>query len=204
MARSLRASLTAARVTPVLLALSIAISVALAWKVHSLRAYVVALHNDTSLAIGTHVSPISAHNLDDSPATVEYGPSVPTVLYIFRPGCGWCQRNRNSFNELCSQVSGKYRVVALSLTRDEDLPRFVRENHMTIPVLADIQPMTVTEYRLGGTPTTIVVSTQGTVLKRWVGAYNEQLKREIEAYFQVHLPRLLDLPPIADGLWMAL
>ncbi len=190
--------LTATRITVSLLGLSVAVNMALAWKVRALRSYAEVLHKESSLALGTHVSPISARHMDERPVTVEYSPPVPTVLYVFRPGCGWCQRNRNSFNALCSQISGRYKVVALSLTRGDDLLRFVHENHMKVPVLAGLQPGTVTEYRLGGTPTTIVVSTQGVVLKRWAGAYNEDLRREIDSYFQVHLPPLLDQAPKSE------
>jgi hypothetical protein len=66
---------------------------------------------------------------------------------------------------------------------------------MTVPVITELQPMTVTEYRLGGTPATIVVSPQGVILKTWVGAYDGTVKGQIESYFNAHLPGLTATAP---------
>lgn len=181
--------------TALLLGCSLAVNAALGWKVHALRAYIEELRGDEGLKIGAHVSPISARDTRGAEAKVEYDQKLPLVLYVFRPGCAWCRKNRDNFNALSSQFSGKYRILALSLTNGKDLGEFISENHMTTPVLTDLQPMTVTQYRLGGTPETIVVSPQGMVLKTWVGAYDDATKREVESYFGIHLPGLAATAP---------
>jgi hypothetical protein len=48
------------------------------------------------------------------------------------------------------------------------------------------------EYKLGGTPQTIVVSPQGQVTRIWSGAFAEDLQREVEDYFSVKLPGIMD------------
>jgi peroxiredoxin len=186
-----------ASVAMVLLGISIAANAGLAYRVHALRGYVEALREGVTLRIGSRVSPISARDVNGVPNTLTYTGPLPTVLYVFKPECGWCQRNRGNFAALCSQVGGRYRVVALSLSNTEDLREFVAKSHMTAPVLWDLQPVTVTEYRLGGTPTTIVISTERIVLKRWVGAYSDTVGKEVESYLDVRFPGLTNQAPPA-------
>jgi hypothetical protein len=48
-----------------------------------------------------------------------------------------------------------------------------------------------TAYKLGGTPETLVVSTDGKIMKRWRGAWTGDSKAEIEGFFHCSLPGLL-------------
>jgi hypothetical protein len=50
------------------------------------------------------------------------------------------------------------------------------------------------KYRLGGTPQTIVISTDGKVLQNWVGAYADKQQMEVEKFFGLTLPGLT--PPL--------
>ena len=47
---------------------------------------------------------------------------------------------------------------------------------------------TVTKYGLGATPTTILISREGKILREWSGAYVGSTKTAIEGYFRVRLP----------------
>ena len=63
---------------------------------------------------------------------------------------------------------------------------------LEFPVYTDLPILTMREYKLGGTPQTIVVSPQGQVNRIWSGAFAEDLKREVEDYFGVKLPGIMD------------
>jgi hypothetical protein len=43
-------------------------------------------------------------------------------------------------------------------------------------------------YGLGSTPETIVISSQGKVVERWLGAYEGGTKRDMERFFSANLP----------------
>ena len=58
------------------------------------------------------------------------------------------------------------------------------------PVYTDLAAKSVVAYRLGGTPDTLVVSSDGTLLRHWKGAYSGSNKQEIEEYFAITLPGL--------------
>ena len=57
-----------------------------------------------------------------------------------------------------------------------------------------LSPETLKTYKLGSTPQTIVISPEGKVLQDWVGAYVGDQKSQVEAFFQVTLPGLRELP----------
>jgi hypothetical protein len=46
-------------------------------------------------------------------------------------------------------------------------------------------------YGLGPTPLTLVLSSDGEILKSWVGAYSGHTQKEVESYFGITLPGLV-------------
>ena len=59
---------------------------------------------------------------------------------------------------------------------------------LSFPVYSALSPETIKALGLGGTPQTIVVSTDGKVIKNWMGAYTETIQPEVETFFGVRLP----------------
>src|ERR1700721_2441689 len=83
----------------VLLALSVVINVALAHKVSTLNRLVSALYSNGRLQSGDTLPSITGYSADGHPQTLKYDEvSVPTVLYVFTPQCGWCKKNIENFN----------------------------------------------------------------------------------------------------------
>jgi hypothetical protein len=112
------------------------------------------------------------------------GNSKPTLLYVFRPNCVWCQRNAQAAGAFFSAVSNRYRVIGLSLESD-GLPEFVAGHGIWFPVYTGLPPAALRRYHLGSTPETILVSTKGTIEGDWSGAYSSDTKRSMENYFGV-------------------
>ena len=53
-----------------------------------------------------------------------------------------------------------------------------------------LSPETLKTYKLGSTPQTIVISSEGKVLQDWARAYVGEQQKQIEVYFHVSLPGL--------------
>ena len=111
------------------------------------------------------------------------------MLYVFAPNCPWCLHNKRNIRELFVSKSSSFQFVGLSLTtKDQTL------------ALGSYRPV-FTSYcgpsddikrklELGGTPQTILISEDGTVLHNWPGAYRGTVQASIERYFGVTLPGL--------------
>ena len=113
--------------------------------------------------------------------------STPTLLYVFTPPCAWCTRNLPAVKTLAENLKGRYRVLGLSLSAD-GLQKYVTDSGLEFPVYGDVSADTRSAYHLGGTPDTILVSTDGRVMKHCPGAYVGSTKADIESYFNAHLP----------------
>jgi hypothetical protein len=76
-------------------------------------------------------------------------------------------------------------VIADSKAR---LQEFIDANKPDFAIYMNISPENARQLRLGSVPQTIVISPGGRILKSWVGAYGENLKPEVEKYFNVRFP----------------
>ncbi len=146
------------------------------------------------LAVGAAVPPIVATGLDGRSDTIAYAGSPRlTVLYVFTPQCGWCAKNMDNFKTLLRAKAQDDRFIGLSLS-EEGVADYVRTHELTLPIFTSLSSETISAYKLGGTPQTLVISPAGRVVKNWSGAWIDKQKADIEAFFQVQLPGLSPAP----------
>jgi len=141
-----------------------------------------------ALAAGTILPEITAAILGGGITTIDWSSeSRPTVLYIFRPSCVWCNRNIDNLRTVAEAAGTKYRVVGLSVT-SEGLKEYVSTHDLHFPVYAVHDLPALRHVWSGVTPQTIVVSAAGRVIHSWNGAYSGSIKSEVELQFGVRLP----------------
>lgn len=174
-----------------LLICSVIMNVLQTQKIKKLRYSEAALRADNDLQPDTLVPPIWATDTNGNTISMSYGDAeFPLIIYVLSPGCSWCTRNKNNVAALANGVLGKYRLLGLSLSSD-GLKEYVEKNEITFPICSNLSYDTISSYKLGGTPETIVVSPQGKVIKFWRGAYEGKVKEEVESYFRISLPGLV-------------
>jgi peroxiredoxin len=174
-------------VVGLLLAASLCTSLVLGIKVSKLEGILSARAPRTELQTGDQVPALTGTLLDGTPVTLRYGDaSVPTVLYVFTPQCIWCQRNLENFRRVAEAAKGRFRVIGVSLTTRE-LREHVSTSGFQFPVIHEIGSDMSSAYRLGSTPQTIVVGSDGEVQKNWLGAYTGDVRRDVEEFFDVKL-----------------
>ncbi len=174
----------------VALVVSVTINVLLAHKVRSLDNAQSARVADRLLQVGTTVPPITAKRLNGDSELISYqGMKQATVLYIFTPTCIWCARNLSNLKTLLDEEGGRYRFIGLSLANDGVAP-YVANSDLNVPVYTNLSPETLSAYKLGSTPQTIVISQNGIVLQNWAGAYVGSQKSQVETFFHITLPGL--------------
>lgn len=172
---------------------SACLNLALAARLHSERGRRLAAR---SLQQGDKVPSLLARTPGGQPVVLSYGIETrPRVFYVFRPGCGWCDANRPNILALANGAKQQFEFVGLCLQgRPQEAQECVTSHPVPFPVYVDISAKTRSEYKLSGTPQTLVVTSDGTVVRNWRGAYLDDQVREIESFFNVSLPGL-DSPP---------
>ena len=186
------ARLRAFLILAVLLVCSLGINMLLARRVIRLQTLVSRMKSESRLVQGDKVPAITARDLQGRTAVLDYaGTDLPTVLFVITPNCGWCTKNIMNMRTLAANASDRYRFVGLSLESDK-LVDYVTQNKLEFPVYTELPLMPMKQYKLGGTPQTIIVSPTGEVLKVWSGAFAENLQKDVESYFGVTLPGIMD------------
>lgn len=171
-----------------LLICSLAINVLLSRRISILTREAASLKSESGLNIGTKVPPIEGRLLNSTAKGIEFGRStLPTVIYVFSPDCGWCMKNLGNLRALIAASGTRYTLVGLSLPSATSLSVYLQMAQLHFPVYTDVAESTIGAYRLGGTPETIVVSPQSKVLKVWIGAYQGAMLKDVENYLGVPL-----------------
>ena len=174
----------------VLLLCSVALNVVLSTELKTLQFNLMQFESGGSLPEGAEVPTLTAIELL-SGETVTLSYDKPTVLYVFSPTCAWCDRNLDNVRYLAEQIENDYVFRSISLV-EEGLRDYVTLNDIPAGVYWGLSPALKKSYKLGGTPQTLVISEKSVVLKNWVGAYSEEVGEEIEEYFGVELPGIID------------
>lgn len=175
----------------VLLLLSVALNITLSISLHGLRAKAM---QEQSLQPGTHLERLTFADVEGRSMGVTFlGSKRPTIIYVFSPACSWCNKNATNFNRLVGWGAGEYRFLGLCLDRTK-LRTTVSGSYRPegIPIGTDPSASEIKRLRLGATPHTILVGTDGRVMRSWVGAYDLALCREIEA--ELRIPKGLLTP----------
>lgn len=171
----------------VLVFISLSLNVGLAIKVHNLRAPRIA--EETT---GVVLRQIPVRDITGAPSLLKFDNSAGkgTVIYVLSPSCHWCAQNVNNITSLAKERGSDYRFVGLSLNAP-DLKAYTDSLALSFPVYSIQSWNDIKELTLGSTPQTIVVNTQGQVIKNWIGAYANDRQRDIENFFSVRLPGLI-------------
>jgi hypothetical protein len=175
-----------------LLALSAITNFLLVSKVKQLQATVSSLKSEQSTTAGMRLPPLTAQDMSGQSITIRYDETErPTLLYVFTPACGWCKKNEENINSLANQTGNRLRIIGVTLSQD-GLVEYVADRFPPVKVIKP-DSRTIIAYKLSGTPETILVSSQGVVLRVWKGAYADSTQRELEEYFHIKLPGLRQL-----------
>ena len=96
-------------------------------------------------------------------------------------------KNVSNVQRLATEARGNCRIIGLSLSSD-NLRDYAVRNNLNFPIYTELQFAVTRQYKMRGTPQTILVSPEGRVLRNWPGAYVGARQHEVEDYFHIQLP----------------
>jgi hypothetical protein len=150
------------------------------------------------LEIGDEIGVIDGAYLSgDSTAIVPTAAPNGVVLYVYAATCGWCERNGDNMRAVFDAARSRgQKVYALALVAD-DAAEFLAKHGVAAEIVVPA-PDARSKYGFGGTPQTLVVGSDGKVIRNWRGAMVESTKSDVEEFFGVRLPGLRPLPAPAQ------
>jgi thioredoxin-related protein len=110
---------------------------------------------------------------------INYGNSTRTLLIAMNTKCDYCSESVPFYNQLAELQRNRgeaFRTVAIFPNSSEEVRRYVEQKKLDVPTIAaaDFQRL-----NLAGTPTMILVDSQGKVLDFWVGKLSANGEKEV-------------------------
>ena len=177
------------RVPLILLLLSVGLNVGLSRRIVALQAPPARM-----LQPGVRVPALDVRTLSGQSVRITYEGRLPTLIYYFSPTCGWCERNWDNVRALQEASAGRFKLIGLSPTAN-GVEKVLRDHDASFEVYTGLSPDAARAYHFTGTPETVLVSTIGTVLRAWPGAYGPSSAPAMEKYFGITLPGLTSTGP---------
>ena len=135
---------------------------------------------------GSNVSQLLVNSSDGNSKSLSFRGRLPSVIYFFSPTCTWCERNLANIQSLARQNRNKYAFYGVSLT-DTGLRDYIENKPMGFEVYS-LARDTPASLLPPGTPTTIVINSDGIIVKKWDGAFIGHGRQEVERFFGCSLP----------------
>lgn len=117
----------------------------------------------------------------------------PTLVMAIQTGCHWCEASANFYHDLLrSSSGGAFHPIAVFPTTSSDNRAFLEKLKLGID---DVREADFGELGVRGTPTLILVGSNGQVEASWVGLLSPQLENEVFKRLGVERPsKSLDQP----------
>ncbi len=185
-------AISANTVLTILLAFSAVTNLALGYRVQKQqldrRAFEAQISKEKSI-IGVKLAELPVKGTDGKLTKLQFTQTDPaTIIYVFRPGCGWCAKNLSNIKELSRQLgaNAKYRIIGITLD-ENGLKEYMQRTQLNFPVYSGVSSYNIARLAMGGTPQTILVS-NGQVTHNWSGAYSGEVLKDVETTLGIKLP----------------
>jgi hypothetical protein len=194
--------MTTTKTLLVLLLTSLAVNIALSYKLSSITERHGMLTKRSLLKIGEWVEPFVA--MEHGQETQVRVDTKPVVFYLVSAACGACKMNAQRASTVFTHAARTYDVIYVNVEKQVRKP----EELFLSPdarVLHHPTSSTRSKYGLSGTPQTIVVR-DGRIVANWVGSYEGSNLKEIERFFALKVSASaspLDLPSAAAAPMVA-
>lgn len=123
----------------------------------------------------------------------EYLSRGPVLLNFWATWCSFCDQELDDFQAFWMEDTGRVRLLAVSWDSPRTASRvrsMARAHGWEFPILLDGTRQVGRSMGVFGLPTTFLIAPDGSVLGRWIGYHEENLKeiRKLLDSLQVHAP----------------
>lgn len=144
-------------------------------------------------AIGKILPPLELKQKDGSRVVVKLDTDARrSLIYVIAPGCIWCARNLANI-ATALKTTQPIRTILVSLA-SPNTPDPLLDQLKFSEIYYQPSVATMTAYGLGGTPQSMIIAPTGKLEKLWLGAYTGNTVEDIESFFGVTLPGLIERP----------
>jgi hypothetical protein len=131
---------------------------------------------------GTTVPALHGLSLTGAPVELAH-PDRATLLMVFSPSCGFCERNWPHWQAILKQLNRERIRPALVDLSSTASASFLSGYHVDRELfIKRVDPAAYAQYSFRVTPQTILINRNGTVAHVWTGLLTDQEQKEILSY----------------------
>jgi peroxiredoxin len=106
--------------------------------------------------------------------------SRKVILLVFSPKCKFCDLNISTWQTLVEKIDkSSYNVIALSLVRTGAKEYLDKYNLGSVPLIVDVPANELKDYKIIGTPLTLLISSDGKIEKVWNGLIKSDAQKDV-------------------------
>ncbi|MFV0389146.1 MAG: TlpA family protein disulfide reductase [Pyrinomonadaceae bacterium] len=142
----------------------------------------------TEIETGDAIKGFEANTLDGRIVNINFGKSgVQSVLLYFQPSCGFCKKQMPNWKTLIDNAEpSRFRIKLITADSNVDSVRnYLSEYGINEQDALIVSSDFVKDVNLNGTPTTVVLDSEGKVEHRWIGLWKQKDMAEAEAVFKL-------------------
>jgi peroxiredoxin len=165
------------------------INTILIYQNRELRLYLNLLQQSLELNPGAMVSTLRGVDINGNNIDINYSQDPrKTLLLIFSPDCDYCTQNMPIWKNILSNIDkNSFRVIAISLEPEGTKEYIIRHHLDSVPVITKLYLKGADTYKMGLTPETILIDSNGKVEKVWKGLIDGESRKEIEQSLGIRL-----------------
>ena len=137
---------------------------------------------------GKILTAFEALDINGKTVKVDYeGNNFKRVLFYFHPTCGWCKKQMPYWNELVSKADSRnFKFTAVTIDdNSEEIKDYINKFGMNSWEVLSMKKADADKSELSGTPTTVVLDSQGKVEKVWIGMWRDDELTDAGKYFSI-------------------
>jgi len=138
-------------------------------------------HFALEIKAGARVPPLEGVDLAGNWARIGFDQQKPLLVFVFSPRCAFSDRNWTTWSALSPVPEQRVRVAYVDVSKTADAAYLRAHPTGNALVIAKPDARAITSYNLSMTPQTILVDSQGTVLKVWSGVLTASDVADIRA-----------------------
>ena len=131
--------------------------------------------------VGAQMPELKGFDPTGKPFSIAYGKDPRKVLvFVYSPSCGFCTQNWPKWWQLFPDLNrSSVRPIGVDVSATSTMD-YISRQFKDLPVVTQIDPKDVVDYRLHLTPQTILVDETGRVEKVWSGVLTDANVAEIK------------------------
>ena len=136
---------------------------------------------ETGIQEGNRAPDFTLYSLEGKEVSLSDSKGKVTFINFWTTWCPPCKEEMPDMQEFYEEEAKKYdaEILAVNLTTNESSSQvvkdFVNENHLTFPILMDIEGQQMEMFAAITIPTTYVIDKNGIIMKKVIGPMSKEM-----------------------------